>query len=58
MVDNLINRIGGYNQQRDPMVYKLFLDDFTTQRHEKALRSLMNFIDSGDFCFTKKHYNS
>jgi hypothetical protein len=58
LIDDFINRIGGYTKQRDPTVYKLFLDDFTIQRHEKTLRSLMNFIESEDFCFRKKHYSS
>jgi len=58
LVDDFINRIGGYTKQRDPISYKLFLDEFTVQRHEKTLKSLMNFIESGDFCFRKKHYSS
>jgi hypothetical protein len=57
LVDDFINQIGGYSKQRDPIGYKLFLDKFTVQRHEKTLRSLMNFIESEDFCFRKKHYS-
>jgi hypothetical protein len=57
LVDDFINQIGGYSKQRDPISYKLFLDKFTVQRHEKTLRSLMNFIESEDFCFRKKHYS-
>ncbi|MFA5238571.1 MAG: hypothetical protein WC476_02520 [Phycisphaerae bacterium] len=56
LVDDFINRIGGVAKQRDPISYKLFLNDFTIQRHEKTLKSLVNFIESGDFCFRKKHY--
>ncbi len=57
LVDDFIDRIGGYNKQRDPISYKLFLDEFTVQRHKKTLKSLMNFIESEDFCFRKKHYS-
>jgi len=58
LIDDFISRIGGYNKQRDPIIYKLFLENFTVQRHEKTLRSLMSFIESEDFCFRKKHYSS
>lgn len=57
LIDDFINRIGGYSKQSDPGVYKLFLDEFTVQKHEKTLKSLMNFIESEDFCFRKKHYS-
>ncbi|MDD5327094.1 MAG: hypothetical protein PHY02_04680 [Phycisphaerae bacterium] len=57
LVDDFINRIGGYNKQRESAIYKLFLDDFTVQRHEKIMKTLANFIESGDFCFRKKHYS-
>jgi hypothetical protein len=57
LIDDFINRIGGYDKQRGPAAYKLFLEDFTVQRHEKTLKTLTNFIESGDFCFREKHYS-
>jgi hypothetical protein len=58
LVNDFINRIGGYAKQSEPISYKLFFDEFSMQRHENTLQTLRNFIESGDFCFRKKHYSS
>jgi hypothetical protein len=57
LVEHFIDRIGGYPKQNEPEVYRLFLDEFSEQRHEKTLRSLRNFIESGDYCFQRSHYS-
>jgi hypothetical protein len=58
LVDDFMIRIGGRVKQSESISYKVFLDEFSMQRHEKILRTLDNFIESGDFCFRKKHYSS
>lgn len=58
LINDFINRIGGYSKQSEPISYELFFDEFSMQKHENMLRTLKNFIESEDFCFRKKHYNN
>jgi hypothetical protein len=57
LADDFINRIGGVAKQGESTSYRLFLEDFSMQRHENILQNVKNFIESGDFCFRKKHYS-
>jgi hypothetical protein len=57
LIKDFVNRIGGVTKQGEPTSYKLFLEDFSMLRHENIFQTLSNFIESGDFCFRKKHYS-
>ena len=50
-----LDEIGGYKNQFTPLVYSMFLREFSEQKHERIIRSLSNFIESKDYCFRNRH---
>ena len=50
-----IDEIGGYFNQFSPIAYQKFLEEFSTEKHERILCSLNNFIESKDYCFQRRH---
>ena len=52
-----INEIGGYAKQFGTISYQKFLEEFSSEKHERIIYSLNNFIESKDYCMQKKHYS-
>ena len=48
--NELIKNIG-YYAQFNPVIYKIFLDQFSEDRHNEVLKSLKNFINGNDYLF-------
>ncbi len=46
---NIIKRLGGYNQQFTPNVFPMWLSEININRHYKIKENMKNFIESGDF---------
>ena len=55
--DSFIEDIGGYRNQFTSISYQKFIDEFSHDRHNRALSLLNNFIESKDYCMQKKHYD-
>ena len=53
--DEMIDRIGGYNEQFTTKIYKLWLDEYTVSKHEKILLFLSKYIESNDFRLNHNH---
>lgn len=52
---NMMNRLGGYNQQFSSAVYDVFLEEFSPTKHEKILQTLEHFVESGAFQLMSAH---
>ena len=51
----MLDQLGGYDQQFLPPVYSYFLRNLTESRHLHILAALGRFVDSGDFCMGREH---
>jgi|CXWL01.1.fsa_nt_gi hypothetical protein len=51
----MLDQLGGYDQQFLPQVYSYFLRSLTESRHRHILSALGRFVDSGEFCMGREH---
>ena len=45
----ILERVGGYQAQFTPVIYKEFVKQWTPARHEEILNRLKSFIEAGDY---------
>ncbi len=55
---NFIDAIGGHASQVKSVSYDQFLSEFTVSKHKKVMRTVANFIESGDYCIGHEHRGS
>lgn len=52
---SFLKEIGGYHEQSKPISYNAFMKELSDERHQVIIRSLENFIDSGEFNLRRRH---
>jgi len=51
----MIEDIGGYKEQFTPKVYEKWLSEWTPEKHTQIIKTLQQFVDSGDFRLDHRH---
>lgn len=52
--DGFLREIGGYYKQFSSISYQKFMDQFSEERHQHILTSLIKFVESGEYNFRRK----
>ena len=52
----MIENIGGYKEQFKPLIYDVWINEYTQERHKEILHAIDKFIDSGDFLMDYSHF--
>ena len=55
--DATICKLGGYDQQFTPAIYREWLEEWNPQKHESIISALRAFVLSEDFRMNYTHYN-
>jgi hypothetical protein len=53
--NGFLEEIGGYCNQKEPISYQKFLEQFSQRKHQQILQTLDRFVESKDYCLRKKH---
>ena len=53
--DAFLQQIGGHQQQYFPVSYEKFLVELSSEKHERIIRTLTNFINSGEYHMRVEH---
>ena len=52
----LIENIGGYKKQFEPLIYDFWMKEYTQEKHINIIQAFEKFIDSGDFRMDHSHF--
>ena len=52
----MINKVGGYKEQFKPIIYNIWIDEYTQEKNQKICKALEKFIDSDDFRMDHSHF--
>ena len=52
----MINKVGSYKEQFKPIIYNIWIDEYTQEKNQKICKALEKFIDSDDFRMDHSHF--
>lgn len=54
--NSTLDKLGGYSEQFTPAVYREWIDEWTQNKHASIFLALSDFIQSGDFRMSHRHF--